>query len=210
MYVSALDRPWVETPFLFQGFLIESPEVIEALGRYCRFVYIDVERSDHTVTSFSGPRHVRTDARTNGHNGGGRPGTGSAELVPDSAREDAHDDSVLIKAELQHARTAHEAAGKAIHDLLGKIGNGENVDIGAVEDALNPMIDSIVRNDDAMSWLARMKKKGEYIYDHSIASSIWAMIFGKHLGLDKNELQKRHRGSGSARCRDGCGTSRAL
>ena len=35
MRVVELDRPWTETPFLFQGFAIESVEHIEELGKYC-------------------------------------------------------------------------------------------------------------------------------------------------------------------------------
>jgi hypothetical protein len=31
MYVCELDRPWLESPFMLQGFLIENEEDIEAL-----------------------------------------------------------------------------------------------------------------------------------------------------------------------------------
>jgi HD-GYP domain-containing protein (c-di-GMP phosphodiesterase class II) len=51
------------------------------------------------------------------------------------------------------------------------------------------MIDSIFRNREAMSWLARMKGKDDYLYRHSLAVSIWALAFGRHLGLDKLTLR---------------------
>jgi len=35
MFVSALDRPWTDTPFLLQGFLVETPEDVANLRRYC-------------------------------------------------------------------------------------------------------------------------------------------------------------------------------
>src|SRR3990167_3503957 len=44
MYVSELDRPWRETPFLFQGFEVQSDEQIEQLSQYCQHVYIDTEQ----------------------------------------------------------------------------------------------------------------------------------------------------------------------
>ena len=44
MYVSRLDRPWVETDFMFQGFYIKKLEDIERLQEYCDFVYVDPER----------------------------------------------------------------------------------------------------------------------------------------------------------------------
>ena len=45
MYVCRLDRPWTETPYPLQGFLVESPADIEQLRRYSSYVYIDVEKS---------------------------------------------------------------------------------------------------------------------------------------------------------------------
>ncbi|MDX1561381.1 MAG: HD-GYP domain-containing protein [Gammaproteobacteria bacterium] len=184
MYVSDLDRPWIETPFLFQGFLIESSDVIEELKEYCQYVYIDVERSDvpddiaaRSTADAGAIEIVRPKRKTNG-----TPPKPEAEDVEDD------DDSQILKAELVHAREAHVAAENAIDALFAKLRAGEDIDATSIHQALDPMIDSIMRNDDAMSWLARMKKKGDYIYDHSIASSIWAMIFGKHLGLDKEEL----------------------
>ena len=45
MYVSGLDRPWLETPFITQGFIIESQEDILRLRKYCEYVYVDSQRS---------------------------------------------------------------------------------------------------------------------------------------------------------------------
>ena len=50
MYVAHLDRPWTETPFLFQGFFIRNQDEIEELQRHCQFVYVDIEQSDKDVT----------------------------------------------------------------------------------------------------------------------------------------------------------------
>lgn len=49
MFVSELDRPWTETPFLLQGVLIESSEDIAEFRRLCNYVYIDVERSRDVI-----------------------------------------------------------------------------------------------------------------------------------------------------------------
>lgn len=59
MFVAELDRPWLGTPFLLQGFLIEDDEQIIELGRICQFVYIDRTRS---VGTHFAPRPVeKTD-----------------------------------------------------------------------------------------------------------------------------------------------------
>lgn len=42
MHVSRLDRPWLDTPFLFQGFPVHDQDDLTALKNICEFVYIDV------------------------------------------------------------------------------------------------------------------------------------------------------------------------
>ena len=44
MYVSRLDRPWLETRYLFQGFRIETPSDIEELRCKCEYVYVDPDK----------------------------------------------------------------------------------------------------------------------------------------------------------------------
>jgi hypothetical protein len=41
MFVSELDRPWLGTPFMLEGLLIEDQEQIETIAGLCEFVYID-------------------------------------------------------------------------------------------------------------------------------------------------------------------------
>ncbi|MGB4812338.1 MAG: HD domain-containing phosphohydrolase [Methylophilaceae bacterium] len=45
MFVTALDRPWLGTPFLLEGLLIENQEQINIMDKLCEFVYVD-----HTVS----------------------------------------------------------------------------------------------------------------------------------------------------------------
>lgn len=49
MHVAELDRPWLETPFLFQGFELSSPQEIDQLIEHCQYVYIDAELGDDLV-----------------------------------------------------------------------------------------------------------------------------------------------------------------
>jgi len=46
MYIAELDRPWTEAPFWFQGFILHTPEELATLKKYCRSVWVDVERSE--------------------------------------------------------------------------------------------------------------------------------------------------------------------
>ena len=44
VYIHALDRPWTETPFVFQGFVLNTDEQMKALKQYCKSVFIDLEK----------------------------------------------------------------------------------------------------------------------------------------------------------------------
>lgn len=45
MFVAELDRPWLDSPFLIQGFLIEDADTLAQLKALCRFVCVDWQRS---------------------------------------------------------------------------------------------------------------------------------------------------------------------
>ena len=45
MYIAELDRPWTDTPFVFQGFVLSNAQQLEALKKYCESVIVDVDRS---------------------------------------------------------------------------------------------------------------------------------------------------------------------
>jgi HD-GYP domain-containing protein (c-di-GMP phosphodiesterase class II) len=45
MFVAELDRPWTDTPFLLQGFLVEDEQQVAQLQSFCKFVLVDRERS---------------------------------------------------------------------------------------------------------------------------------------------------------------------
>jgi HD-GYP domain-containing protein (c-di-GMP phosphodiesterase class II) len=187
MYVSKLDRPWIETPFLFQGFHIETPEVIEELRRYCKYVYVDVALSDASLRSE--PRGANTPPSSKAPHQGPAHTRSRHAADPPPTEEGPHSDTVVLRAEMAKAHEAHDAAERVVKDLYKNIRAGKDIDLTIVQKTIDPMIDSIMRNDDALSWLVRMKKKDDYIYSHSIASAVWSMVFAKHLGLSAAELQ---------------------
>ena len=71
MYVAALDRLWLHTPFPPDGFYLRNDQQIAELGRYCSYVYIDplkCEEPDDVVVPFEpistaalAPRNVQHD-----------------------------------------------------------------------------------------------------------------------------------------------------
>lgn len=56
MYITELDRPWTDTPFVFQGFVLGTKPQLDALKKYCSSVVVDFDRSETREE----PRRART------------------------------------------------------------------------------------------------------------------------------------------------------
>lgn len=54
MYIAELDRPWTDTPFMFQGFVLGTQKQLETLKKYCATVLVDAERSELPAGSEAG------------------------------------------------------------------------------------------------------------------------------------------------------------
>lgn len=51
MFVAELDRPWLDTPFLLQGFLLDNAEDLAQIRLLCQFVMVDPVNSSPTAVA---------------------------------------------------------------------------------------------------------------------------------------------------------------
>ena len=177
MYVSRLDRPWLETPFLLQGFHIKTQEDINELLKHCEYVFVDVELSQ--VTEKENPQYL---------DGSGIASDKEKQKLT-NIKPRNYKDTTDLKAELKAASESHALLTKVTADVMANIANNKNLDLPSIKNAINQMVESIIRNPDAFTWLTRLKSKDNYTYSHSVNTSVWAVAFGRHLGLPKNDLQ---------------------
>jgi HD-GYP domain-containing protein (c-di-GMP phosphodiesterase class II) len=175
MYVSGLDRPWLETPFPMQGFRIESPEEVERLRKFCQYVFVDTQKS---VVAAPHPRRSTFD----------RPRKSKEQIFKGSTLK-RYQDSTSWSEEYPRAQQAVEALSAAIDAVFVNVAAGGALDVVKVKKSVDPMIESITRNPDACIWLARMKQQDNYTFQHSVGASIWAVALGRQLGLPKADLR---------------------
>ena len=168
MYVSRLDRDWVGTPFPFQGFAISSDEDIELLSAYCTSVFIDVEKSVNSS---------RPSMRV----------TGAARGVfPPRGPE--YRNTVELTEELPRAREAHADLRALAERIADDVRRGRRLEPGVVQEAIEPMVESLIRNADALFWLMALMKRDDYAYTHAVNCSALAAAFGRHLALPREVL----------------------
>ena len=66
MFVSALDKPWAETPFPIQGFLIKSAADASRVKAYFDYIYIDIAKGISPLdlkSPAAGSRQFNNDLR---------------------------------------------------------------------------------------------------------------------------------------------------
>lgn len=202
MYVAQLDRPWLETPFLFQGFEIREDSELKLLRQFCRHVYIDISRSSlarEKVLQALAPRNheqavMRVPSRHEPATFAGRLMRAVLQLDPTgtvAARLSGHREyrnTVPTRKEAPRSIRAYDAAVVTMQEVLVHVRKGAGVEVDKLQAAIKPMIDSVLRNQDAMAWLVYLRKRDEYTHHHSVASSVWAVILGRHLGFDRQGL----------------------
>lgn len=175
MYISSLDRPWLETPFLLQGFAIEDEQDITKLCEYCDFVYVDRKLSSTRPSSSIGPSNSST--RQN------------KEAILVGKKLQIYTDKSNWKDEFPKAKAALLNLSECVKGIFSSTEKKITLDMVKVKRAVEPMIDSISRNPDACIWLARMKTEDAYAYHHSLGCSVWAVALGRQLGLPKSDLR---------------------
>ena len=175
MYVSELDRPWLESPFLFQGFLVDSDELLQQLKDICAYVYIDVEESANDVRS-----RLQTLSRSEPDIEVG----GAADFKPkaESTETDFH-------AQLRQAKLIYDKTRSFIDNALDDVRLGGSVNTVQAKILVGEMAENIARSPNAMVWLTHLKNRDEYTSIHCMNVCILALSFGRFVGLERAELE---------------------
>jgi HD-GYP domain-containing protein (c-di-GMP phosphodiesterase class II) len=275
MFVADLDRPWVDTPFLLQGFLIENETQIAQLRSHCEYVIVDRARSTGKEFAppaaidvqapqrkpFNRPAEAKVQSAASGSAAGAEPDplvvrsspggapramkleemtaraatppvdgadvAGPAEdgllgrfmglfryrarrpsggplpeppretreeyvartsLLPPGIPPQTYRDAVSVEQEVPRARAVVAHASELLDKLVEDIRLGQAFEVERVEEIVNDMVDSIVRNPDALMWVARLREQDVTTYGHGLQVSVYLTSFGRHLGFPKPQL----------------------
>ena len=165
MYVAELDRPWLGTPFLFQGFPITSANQVDELKQHCKTVFIDLERDT-------------SDDPHDGHGLSEAAVMGSvvyAEITP-------------VEQELAVAREAYSAFEACIESAFEELRVGGELDLAPLKEPVRSMTRSIERNPDAMMLLFRIRQKSSHEFDRAADTLIHMTAFGRFLQFPGERL----------------------
>jgi len=174
MYISELDRPWIESPFLFQGFSIENEDQITELQSVCKYVYIDGQLSlPDSVENLS------IKPKSNFGESGKKNTSQSGNF-----REGEFRDS-LVKS-----YSIYKDARGWIDTMLEDSRLGNSIDTDSARHLVTELADQVIQSPDALVWLTHMKARDEYTATHCINVCILALTFGRSMGLREEELHQ--------------------
>lgn len=310
MFVADLDRPWIDTPFLLQGFLIEDREQLDQVIECCAWVMIDPQRSTgsayeplpkpkplerrelheaplvvitkvgaptdgstddteaasdtaHRIASnkksaqndksANGPAKGRTSfavamrastqagepegdegftvdheairARLDAGAKGGERKRGilgqlkdsvrslfltkqkdnidyskisdeydtpqpyvRPSFIPETVQLTIYEDKLTVEEEIQFAHEAFTRTNDLLHRVTEDIRSGGALQLENVEAVIEDMVESMVRNPDAMMWVARLREQNMSTYGHGLSVAVNLVAFGRHLGYPKPSL----------------------
>ncbi|MEY4590909.1 MAG: hypothetical protein RL497_2985 [Pseudomonadota bacterium] len=187
MFVSGLDRPWTQTPFPLQGFYINTLDEIQLLKVHCNHAFIDIAK---------GPGPVKTTLRTLSSVGSGAtnlktPSSGKVkvtDVAPIKVQHNLYPVVETLGREIVRARELHQQVYTAISEVMHQVGTDNELPIQETKRTASAMVDSVLRSPDAFTWLSRVKEKDEYTYSHAVRCAVWGILFGRHIGLPKVDL----------------------
>lgn len=202
MVVVELDRPWLESPFLLQGFEIKETSEIVKLQECCEYVYVHKSAGMQALPadeSGAGKRKTtkkslyQRPARTS------KPKTkklsngvlaylGSNKLL--STMKDRKAYPIREKAVEEHpkAQKAFQEAQQAVEHLMEQTRLGGALDEESAKDVVSSCVSSVLRNPSALLWMVKIKNLDNYTMEHCLNVAILAAAFGRHLRMDQASL----------------------
>jgi HD-GYP domain-containing protein (c-di-GMP phosphodiesterase class II) len=168
MFVSRLDRPWQGTPFPLQGLALEHEDDLDALRRLCQYVYVDRRRQVAHVPPPALARTALSDVRFRSRV--------------------RYDNQVPLHTEAPRAHAAFENVLQVIDGIFTDVANGRDISVESVEQAVRPLVASVLRNADAFLLVEGLRRHDSYSYAHAIGCAALGASFGRHMGFAEDTI----------------------
>lgn len=181
MFVAELDRPWLESPFLFQGFLIENEQDLATLREVCRYVFVDPERSRGTAAQRKAPQAAANAAQISVE----APRARLRRPPVDAVRAN---DPRRFAESFQQVMKLQKRAHLALIRMIDERRIGRLVRFEPVLDVVRELTERVVENQNVALWLTKLREQDEFNATHSINVAILSIAFANHLGYEREAL----------------------
>lgn len=177
MYVVDLHCRWLDTSFWRQQFLAGDDAIIARVIRDgVTEVSIDTSRGIDLppAPAFSMARINEIERKFKSM------AEIKARVVP----------KVSLGEERRRAARLLPEATETVTNLIASARAGISVDAGQLEPLVQRMIESVMRNPDALVPLARLKQMDTYATEHAVATAALIIALGRQQGVSERDLEK--------------------
>lgn len=176
MFVSDLNCDWIPHHQLQKQGRIPDHSTVQEISKLgIKEVYIDTSRGLDT-----------DDAET--HQEVERQNQQKLDKAADLAMESAG--NVSVEEELRRASQIHHKAKDLMANVLNDIKIGKPIEVEKFDDMADGMVDSVLRNHNALACLGRIRQKDNYLMEHSINLAVLMGIFSKTMKLPREAMQQ--------------------
>lgn len=178
MFVEELDRPWLDSPFLFHRKKIKTQEQIDEFVKYgIQNVMINTEKGldceEKSILNQYEKSHLVVSSKTS--------------HVPPPKPQYA--DPVELKEELPRAKEIKSNVSRVVKNVFNDVRMGKAIELKEVRAQVSSIVDSVFRNRDALLCLSNLRDYDNYTFIHSVNVCILAVSFGRHLDMPKTKLE---------------------
>ena len=166
MFISKLDRPWTETPFVFQGFVLKNDKQLEVLKKFCKHVFVDPEKEERS-----------------------EPGKVTAEDLAKVRGTTVYKTTASVEVEMPVAQKTYSSTTGIVRELSRAVEIGKSIDSARSHEAAAQITESVVRNPDAMALLIKLQEKSGATLSRAAEVSVMMTIFGRFLQLPQDRLE---------------------
>lgn len=108
----------------------------------------------------------------------------------DSYKVVIYEEEPPVEIEIALIYPVYEQSQIATRAIFDAIANEKNLDLTAVSEILDSIVDSLGRTPDALLWLAKLKQTDDYSYQHALNVSITTMAFANFLALSRTQIKE--------------------
>jgi len=176
MYIHDLDCGWMNHPFVVNQFKITKDASIEKIVKAgIKNLYIDTDKGLDLKDGMT-EKEVKKDL--------------DKKITGEIAEQPTLKKKVSLEQEKRNAVKVFSEAQELIQNVMGDARLGKQIELESVEPVVEKVTSSVLRNQDAMLSLCRIKQKDQYTFQHSVSVCAMMTTFSRALDWDAETIKQ--------------------
>ena len=176
MFLAELDRPWLDTPFLFQGFLLDDPDDLEKLRDTCSYVFVDDLQSSQDPAVQDALRHALGGLR-------------SGRVRKISVDFEEWKGAAKLRRTLARLKDSTLATRERMQAVLDDVEGGKQLAREQASEVVSDVILNVTHNPHTAQWITLLKAEEQQIAQHCINVSVLATMLARELAWPNSVIE---------------------